>query len=86
MPKAGFAGQDASVGPARLARAPTRSSQTPQMATMGPGGGRGAHGGLRGGGWASGKVGLRCRGVELEAARYIVDVFGVDLDIALICI
>ena len=35
MPKAGVAGQDASVGPARLARAPTRSSQTPQTATEG---------------------------------------------------
>ena len=30
MPKAGVAGQDPSVGPARLARAPTRSSQSPK--------------------------------------------------------
>ena len=30
MPKAGVAGRDATVGPARLARAPTRSSQSPK--------------------------------------------------------
>ena len=30
MPKAGVAGQDASVGPARLARAPTRFYQSPK--------------------------------------------------------
>ena len=47
---------------------------------------RRAPGGPRGGGWASGRVGLRCCGVKLEAARYVIDVFGVDLDIALICI
>ena len=35
MPKAGFAGQDASVGPARLARAPTRSSQSPKSYWVG---------------------------------------------------
>ena len=38
MPKAGFAGRDASVGPARLARlarAPTRSSQSPKSYWVG---------------------------------------------------
>ena len=34
MPEAGFAGRDASVGPARLARAPTRSSQTPAVVRL----------------------------------------------------
>ena len=38
MPKAGVAGRDASVGPARLTQTQTRSSQAPQMVTVGPGG------------------------------------------------
>ena len=69
--QAGVAGRDANVGPAQLARAPTRSSQAPQMATVGPGGGRGSggsHGGSRRGGWASSRMGLGCGGARLEAA------------------
>ena len=48
--QAGVAGRDASMGPTQLARAPTRPSQASQMATVGPGGGRGSggpHGGSR---------------------------------------
>ena len=54
MPKAGVAGRDATVGPARLARAPTRSSQTPQKAIMGSCGGpvvAQEEGGGRAAGW-----------------------------------
>ena len=40
----------------------------------------------RGEGWAGSRMGLGCGGVKLKAARYIVDVFGVGLDIALVCI
>ena len=67
--QAGVAGWDASVGPAQLARAPNRSSQAPQMATVGPGGGHGSggpHGGSRRGGWASSRMGLGCGGARLK--------------------
>ena len=65
--QAGVAGQEASVGPARLARAPTRSSQIPQTATLDLTRG-GASGGLRGGGRGSCRMGLGVGGVELEVA------------------
>ena len=84
MPRAGVAGRGASVGPAWVAGAPTRSSQAPKTVIMGP---SGAGEGLwwpKRRGQASyrmrqGRLGLGV--VKLKAAGYIVDVFCFRVDV-----